>query len=135
MYVCMCIHTIIPFSTMYFKFSFQIYSQISCVEGVHFLTVEVQSWDCYHRRVIVISIFWRKMSCGFSYFQYLGVKCHAVSHVVNILEWNAMRVLVFSFPWVWVTFKYYCLKRQFEMLHYVYEVFICQHSPKYFFTS
>ena len=83
---------------MYSQFCFQIYSQILCVKGVHFLSVEVQSSDCYHIWVIMFSIFWSEMACGFLYFQYFGVKCYVVSRIFNILELNAMRVLVISFP-------------------------------------
>ena len=103
---------------------FQIYFPILCVKGLCFSTVEVQSSNCYHRRVIVFSIFWSEMPCGFSYFnifeqnamqflifsifwsempcgfsyfQYFGVKSHAVFGEFNILEWNSMRFLCFHF--------------------------------------
>ena len=56
--------------------------------------------------LLVFSILWSEIPCGFSCFQYFGVKFQVVSRVFNILEWNSMRFLVFSFFQVRISFKY-----------------------------
>ena len=46
----------------------------------------------------------------FSLFQNFGVKFHAVSRVFNILEWNAMRFLVFSIFWSEMPCGFFCFQ-------------------------